>query len=126
MIKLVQKKKVVLMICAAVLLILWALTLIFGNREDKTMVLVLSLISQPVIYGLARLMFKVIRSKVSLKFIKIFSRLFLIIGVFGAVMGGVYFITGFPNGLSPTLIACLGWIVAMLAEAKKDTDIKDR
>ena len=42
--KLVQKKKYILIICVAILLILWILTLIFGNGEDKIMVLVLSLV----------------------------------------------------------------------------------
>ena len=68
--KLVQKKNVVLIVCAAVLLILWTLTLIFGNGEDKIMVLVLSLVLPFVIYGFVRLMFKVVRITAPLKFIR--------------------------------------------------------
>ena len=68
--KLVQKKNVVLIACIAVLLILWTLTLIFGNGEDKTIVLVLSLILPLFIYGMVRLMFKVIRITAPLKFIR--------------------------------------------------------
>ena len=124
--KLVQKKNVVLIVCAAVLLILWTLTLIFGNGEDKIMVLVLSLVLPFVIYGFVRLMFKVVRITAPLKFIKFGIYFFLIIGVLSVVMDIVYFITGFPNGLSPTLTACLGLIIAVLDEAKKNTEIENK
>ena len=118
--KLAQKKNIVLIICTVVLLVLWILTLIFGNAEDKVMVLVLSLILPFVIYGFARLIFKVVGRNASLKFIKFGIYFFLIFGILGVVMDVIYFITGFPNGLSPTLTACLGIIIAVLDEAKKN------
>lgn len=124
--KFVQRKNVILMGCAAVLLILWTLTLIFGNREDKIMVLVLSLVLPLVIYGFVRLMFKVVRINAPLKFIKFGSYFFLIMGVLGVVMDVVYFLTDFPNGLSPTLTACLGLIFAVLDEAKKNINIEGK
>ena len=122
--KLAQKKNTILIVCASVLLILWTLTLFFGNGEDKTKVLVLSLVLPFVIYGFARLMFKVVRINASLKFIKFGIYFFFIVGVFSVVIDVIYFITGFPNGLSPTLTACLGMIIAMLDEAKKNIDIE--
>ena len=124
--KLVKKKNVVLIVCAAVLLILWTLTLIFGNGEDKIMVLVLSLVLPFVIYGFVRLMFKVVRITAPLKFIKFGIYFFLIIGVLSVAMDIVYFIVGFPNGLSPTLTACLGLIIAVLDEAKKNTELESK
>ncbi len=124
--KLVQKKKYILIICVAILLILWIMTLIFGNGEDKIMVLVLSLVLPFVIYGFVRLMFKVVRINGSLKFIKFGVCFFLIMGAFSVVMDVVYFITGFPNGLSPTLTACLGMIIAVLDEARKNIDLESK
>ena len=124
--KLVQKKNVVLIVCAAVLLILWTLTLIFGNGEDKIMVLVLSLVLPFVIYGFVKLMFKIVRVNAPLKFIKFGIYFFLIIGVLSVAMDIVYFIAGFPNGLSPTLTACLGLIIAVLDEAKKNTELESK
>ena len=124
--KLVQKKNILLIGCVAILLILWTLTLIFGNGEDKMMVLILSLILPFVIYGFVRLMFKVVRINAPLKFIKLGIYFFLIMGVFSVVMDIVYFIAGFPNGLSPTLTACLGLIIAVLDEAKKNTEIESK
>ena len=122
--KLVQKKNIILIVCATVLLVLWTFTLIFGNGKDKIMVLVLSLILPFVLYGLIRLMFRIIRISAPLKFIVFCIYFFLIMGVFGVVMDVIYFITGFPNGLSPTLTCCLGLIIAVLDEAKKNIDIE--
>ena len=124
--KLVQKKNVVLIVCAAVLLILWMLTLIFGNGEDKVRVLVLALVLPFVIYGFGRLMFKIVRITAPLKFIKFGICFFLIVSVFTVVMNVVYFITAFPNGFSPVLTAYLGMIIAMLDEAKKNIDIEGK
>ena len=124
--KLVKKKNVVLIVCAAVLLILWTLTLIFGNGEDKVMVLVLSLILPLVIYGFVRLMFKIIRINAPLKFMKFGVYFFLIMGALGVVMDIIHFITGFPNSLSPTLAACLGLIIAVLDEAKKNNELENK
>ena len=124
--KLIQKKNIVLIACIAVLLILWTLTLIFGNGEDKTIVLVLSLILPLFIYGMVRLMFKVIRITAPLKFIKFGIYFFLIMGVLSVAMGVMYFITGFPNGFSPVLSAELGMIIAVLDEAKKNIDIENK
>ena len=120
------KKKIVLIICAAVFLILWTLTLILGNGEDKVTVLVLSLVLPLVIYGFVRLMFKIVRINAPLKFIKFGIYFFLIMGALGVVMDIIHFITGFPNGLSPTLTACLGLIIAVLDEAKKNTEIENK
>ena len=124
--KLVQKKNVVLIVCAAVLLMLWILTLFFSNEEDKILVLVLSLVLPFVIYGFVRLMFKVVRITAPLKFIKFGVYFFLIMGVLSVAMGVIYFITGFPNGFSPVLSAELGMIIAVLDEAKKNIDIENK
>lgn len=124
--KFVQKKKLFLLVCAAVLLILWTLTLIFGNGEDKTMVLVLSLIMPFFVYGLVRLMFKIVRINAPLKFLKFGTYFFFIFGVFGVLMDVMYFITEFPNGLSPVLTAHFGIIIATLDEAKKNIDIEGK
>lgn len=124
--KLVQWKNVILIVCTAVLLILWMLTLIFGNGEDKIKVLVLSLVLPLMIYGFARLMFRTVRIASLLKYIKTGIYFFLIMGVFGVVMFVIYFITGFPNGLSPSLTACLGLIIAVLDEAKKNIEVENK
>ena len=49
--KVIQKKNLILIIYAIVLLVFWTLTLIFGNAENKVMVLILSLIILFVAYG---------------------------------------------------------------------------
>lgn len=122
--KLIQKKNVILIAAVIVFVILGTLTLIFGNGEDKVMVLVLSLILPFVIYGFVRLLFKMVRSNAPLKYIKFGVYFFFVMGVFSVVMDVIYFISGFPNGLSPTLTACLGMIVAVLDEAKKNIEVE--
>ena len=71
--KLIQKKNLILIIYAVVLLAFWTVALIFGNGEDKVMVLVLSLIIPFVIYGFVRLMYKVVSINASLKIKKSFK-----------------------------------------------------
>ena len=117
--KLIQKKNLILIIYAVVLLTFWTAALIFGNGEDKVMVLVLSLIIPFVIYSFVRLMYKVVSINASLKIMCFFYYFFLIGGSLGTIMMFAEFISGFPNGLSPTLGACGALIIATLDSAKK-------
>ena len=123
--KLIQKKNIILIACAVILLTLWILTLIFGNGEDKTLVLVLSLILPFVLYGFVRLMYKVVNVNASSKGMRIFFGFFLIMGTFSMIMMLVEYINGFPNGLSPTLGACAGLIIATLDQAKKNSEMEN-
>ena len=108
-----------MIIYAVVLLAFWTVALIFGNGEDKVMVLVLSLIIPFVIYSFVRLMYKVVSINASLKIMCFFYYFFLIGGSLGTIMMFAEFISGFPNGLSPTLGACGALIIATLDSAKK-------
>ena len=124
--KVVQKKNLILIIYAVVLLIFWTLALIFGNREDKVMVLILSLIIPFVIYGFVRLMYKIVSINASFKIMCFFYYFFLIGGLLGNVMMFVEFIGEFPNGLSPTLGACGALIIATLDSAKKNIETESK
>ena len=124
--KLIQKKNLILIIYAAVLLVLWTLALIFGNREDKLLVLILSLIIPFVVYGFVRLMYKVVHINASLKVMSFFYYFFLVGGLLGTVMMLVEFIGGFPNGLSTTLGACGAMIIATFDSAKKTFENEDK
>ena len=64
---LTKKRNPILIIYAAVLLVLWILALIFGNREDKLIVLILSLVIPFVIYGFMRLAYKIVSINASRK-----------------------------------------------------------
>ena len=123
--KIIQKKNLILIVFAIVLLALWTVALIFGNREDKVMVLILSLIIPFVVYGFVRLMYKVVSINASFKTMCIFYYFFLIGGSLGIVMMFVEFVAGFPNGLSPALGACGALIIATLDSAKKSFENKD-
>ena len=123
--KLIPKKNLILIIYATVLLMSWILALIFGNREDKLMVLILSLIIPFVVYGFVRLMYKVVHINASPKVMSFFYYFFLVGGLLGTVMMLVEFIGGFPNGLSPTLGACGAMIIATLDSAKKTFENAD-
>ena len=122
--KLIPKKNLILIIYATVLLVSWILALIFGNNEDKLMVLILSLIIPFVVYGFVRLMYKVVSINASFKTMRFFYYFFLIGGLLGTVMMFVEFVAGFPNGLSPTLGACGALIIATLDSAKKNIEIE--
>ena len=124
--KLIQKKNLILIIYAVVLLAFGVVALIFGNREDKLMVLVLSLIIPFVIYGFVRLMYKIVSINASLKVMRFFYYFFLVGGLLGTLMMIVEFISGFPNGLSPALSACGAMIIATLDSAKKTFENADK
>ena len=104
----------------------WILALIFGNREDKLMVLILYLIIPFVVYGFVRLMYKVVHINASPKMMSFFYYFFLVGGLIGTVMMLVEFIGGFPNGLSPTLGACGAMIIATLDSAKKTIEFESK
>ena len=124
--KIVQKKKLILIIYAVILLVFWIVALIFGNAEDKVMVLILSLIIPFVIYGFVRLMYKVVSINASFKIMCFFYYFFLIGGILGTVMMFVEFIGGFPNGLSPVLGACVALIIATLDSANKNIETESK
>ena len=123
--KIIQKKNPILIVYAVVLLAFWAVTLIFGNREDKVMVLILSLIIPFVVYGFVRLMYKVVGINASFKTMCFFYYFFSVGGLLGTIMMFVEFVAGFPNGFSPTLGACGSLIIATLDNAKKSFENKD-
>ena len=124
--KIIQKKNLILIIYAIVLLVFWTLALIFGDAENKVMVLVLSLIIPFVIYGFVRLMYKIVSINASLKVMCFFYYFFLVGGLLGTFMMFVEFITGFPNGLSPILGACGALIIATLDSAKKTIEFESK
>ena len=123
---LTKKRNPILIIYATVLLVLWILALIFGNREDKLIVLILSLVIPFVIYGFMRLAYKIVSINASRKAMSFFYYFFLVCGLLGAVMTIVEFIGGFPNGLSPTLGAEGALIIATLDSAKKTFENADK
>ena len=124
--KVIQKKNLILIIYAIVLLAFWVVTLIFGNREDKVMVLVLSLIIPFVVYGFVRLMYKIVSINASFKSMCFFYYFYLIGGLLGTVMMFVEFVAGFPNGLSPVLGACGALIIATLDSANKNIETESK
>ena len=124
--KLIRKKNLILVIYAAVFLVFWILALIFGENEDKLKILILSLVIPFVIYGFVRLMHKVVSINSSFKAMCFFYYFFFVGGLLGTVMMIVEFISGFPNGLSPTLGACGAMIIATLDSAKKTFENADK
>lgn len=118
--KLIQKKNLILILYAIVLLAFWVVALILSNSEDKVKVLILSLIIPFVVYGFVRLTYKVVSINASFETMRFSYYFFLIGGLLGTVMMFVEFVAGFPNGLSPTLGACGAWIIATLDSAKKN------
>ena len=121
--KLADKRTLIMIILAGILLVLWVLHLILGSGQGKITVLVLTLILPMIIYGFVRLLSKVIGINAPLKVMNVFAWFFLICGTLGIVLNLIVFISGFPNGLSPSLGACMGLVTAVLDEAKKNFDI---
>lgn len=117
--KLIEKRRMFFIVLVAVLMIPWTVTLIFASGADKVKILILSLVLPIVIYGFMRLLFGAVAVNAPQKFIKFMLLFFIIAGILCVCVGIVYFITDFPNGLSPSFASCLGMIQAALDEAKK-------
>ena len=124
--RLIEKRNVILIVYVVISLVLWSLTMIFGNREDKILVLVLSLIVPALSYGLVRLMYKIVGINSSFKIMHFFFWFFLIMGIFSFVMMIVEYVGGFPNGLSPILGIWGVLIVATLDAAKKSIQTENK
>lgn len=114
-----DKKNLIKLVLAGILLVLWVLYLIFGSSEQKTMFLVLTPVLAAVIYGFVRLLFKPIGKNASPKIMAVFVGFYLIVGTLGFLMMTVEFVSAFPNGFSPTLGACAGLVSAALDEYTK-------
>ena len=124
--KMARNRNIILTAFIALWLVTLTLTLICGNGEDKTVVLVLSVIGPIIIYGFIWLMFKVLRKVAYPQYIKIVVRFIMVVAFVGAVMMLVNFIAGFPNGLSPSLPMGMATVTAMLDEEKRSTEAKTK
>ena len=71
-------------------------------------------------------MYKIVSINASLKVMCFFYYFFLVGGLLGTAMMLVEFISGFPNGLSPTLGACGAMIIATLDSAKKTIEFESK
>lgn len=116
---LIQKRNLILIIFVSVLLALCIVTLVFGNTDDKVIVVILSFIVPSIIYGFIRLIYKIIRITASLKSMAFFYAIFLFFGAFGIIMMLIEYITWFPNGLTIGLGSSQAIFIAALDEIKK-------
>lgn len=120
--KLVNKIKFITLIFTCVLFVLWTVYLFFGKGEDKIMFLVLTPCLPAVVYGFIRLTFKVVSINASVKYLNFITWFFLIMGTLGIIIDLIYFINRFPDALSPSIGACMGLVLGVLTEAKKNIE----
>ena len=117
--RLTHKRNLIFIMLVVVLVIPWVLTLILGDGKDKVKILVLSFILPFVVYGLVRWIYRIVSKNATEKAMNRFFCFFFIMGMLGTLMMLVEYIVNFPNGLSPTLSACVGIVMATLDKAKK-------
>ena len=122
---LIRNKKLVTIVLSAILLVLLGISLIFGDAEDRTALLVSSLVIPIVVYGFIRLMFKVCRINAPHKYLKLMVRFFLIAAILGLAVMRVGVVPGVPNGLSVALPACMAVIIAALDEEEKNNQTQN-
>ncbi len=124
--KLARSKNIILIIFAVVWAVTFALALFFDSRENKTVVLVLSVVGPLIIYGFIKLMFKIMRKVAYPQYVKVIVRLILAVAIIGVVIMLINFIIGFPNALSPSLPMGMATVIAMLEEEKKNALAKTK
>lgn len=119
--KIIQKRKMLMAVLAAIFLVLWTLTMVCGNAENKGKVLVLSLVLPVVVCCFVSLLYRLVKSNASQRLMRVFFWVFLIAGTLGTIVMITEFIVGFPNGLSPTLGALGGLLMATIHNTAKWT-----
>ena len=124
--RLVQKKNLVLAVCVFVFLVLWVWSLLFASREDKTILLILSLIFPLIAYGGLRLSFVICRKWYSLSFMKFMARFVFVMGLFVMALMIFEFVRGYPNGIAGSTGAYIGFIAVALDEEKKIIEAEKR
>ncbi|MBQ3153970.1 MAG: hypothetical protein IJB88_01945 [Clostridia bacterium] len=115
--KIADKKNLITVVLAGILLVLWLLYLLFGGGEQKIAMLVLTPVLAVVFYGFLRLILKVVGKAASPKTMSAFIGFFLIAGTLGFLLMLLEYIGGFPNGLTASLGGCAGVLAAALAES---------
>ncbi|MBR6514693.1 MAG: hypothetical protein IKT46_07675 [Clostridia bacterium] len=118
--KITKYTKTITYIMIGIFAILWILTLIFADMANKLQILILSAVLLLVLYGMFRFMYKMLIPSMSLWVMKLYLYFFIIVPTIFCVADTVSFVIEFPNGLTPTLGACIGVIAATLHTAKKN------
>ena len=122
--KLAKRRKLIAIIWGVILIASFLLEIIFGNADDRITIIVATVIGLPLIYFGVILMFKVVRVKAPLKFIRFGSWFFLICSLIGIVLSIPNYIRDFPNGFSPLISCCMGMWLGILTDIKKHIDGK--
>ena len=117
--KLIEKKNVIVITFSALFLAQWILTLLFMDREDKVMLLILSAVLPVVIYGWMRLLYIIIGMYAPQSYMRFFIYAFLTMFFAAAVVLTVQFIAGFPDGFAIAFGISEACIIATLDEANK-------
>ena len=84
--KIADKKNLITVVLAGILLVLWLLYLLFGGGEQKIAMLVLTPVLAVVFYGFLRLILKVVGKAASPKTMSAFIGFFLIAGTLGFLL----------------------------------------
>ncbi len=117
---LVKHKKTITIVLAAIWFVLLVLYAIWGSGEDKTTLLVATFICPLILYGFARIMFKIIGITASPKVVNFYLHFFLICGMWATVALMIGFITKFPNDYTVSLGLSMTMVIAVLDDAKKN------
>lgn len=123
---LVRIRRVVLIACVALFACLWALSLVYGDAEDKVGVLILSAVIPLIVYAFIQITYRIVSINAPFRVMKIYFWLFIIGGFGGTVLTFISFIVGFPNGLTIGLGASLAFIMATLDYAKRAFDKEEK
>ncbi len=123
--KIIEKRRIITIICLALYAITFILSLIFWNNPEKISIHIVGIIVPAIIYGFVKIMFKIMRSVAKPEMLTPIIWLLLIGGAAGTVMMILHFITAFPNGFSPSLGAAAAELIAILAEAEKNMKSKE-
>lgn len=118
--KMVDNRKRLAVVFAAILLIQWLLCLLFYSGEDKVTFLVFIPILPVVIYAFVRLLHRMIEKNIPRKVMGFFRYLYLIVGIFAIVMLIIQFICDFSESFTPSLGGCMGLVIGVLEEMKNE------
>ena len=117
--KLIRGRRWFLLGFALLTVVMWVLALLFSHAPDKTMILILTPLLGPFVYGFFRLLFLIVGKRAPAVFMTVVMCIFGIFSAVDVLCGIAYFAVYFPDGLSPAATAGMGILLGVLDEADK-------
>ena len=117
--ELIKKREPIFRIWMILVIVMGAISFVYGDIEARGSTLMASVIVPFVAYGFVRLVFKIVLGDKHLKTVSLFAWFFIIVCTLGVLTSFVGFVVDFPNSFSPANTVEIGIVMGVLDSMKK-------